>query len=60
MIQQRINIDDFEVFSINVDESLEIAKEIFENKEYYFSSPTPAPKILDCGSHIGLATLYFK
>jgi FkbM family methyltransferase len=60
MPQRKITIDDYEVFSINVGESLEIAKEIFENQEYFFSSPTPTPKILDCGSHIGLATLYFK
>jgi len=60
MLQQKITVDGYEVFSINIDESLEIAKEIFESQEYFFSSLTHAPKILDCGSHIGLATLYFK
>lgn len=60
MFQQKITIDQFDVFSINVDESLEIAKEIFEDQEYRFSSAIPNPNIIDCGSHIGLATLYFK
>jgi FkbM family methyltransferase len=57
---QKIFVDEFEVFSANKDECLDIAQEIFENHEYLFSSSTPSPTIIDCGSHIGLATLYFK
>lgn len=33
--------------------------QIFANNLYEFSSSTSAPLILDCGAHIGLASLYF-
>lgn len=34
--------------------------EIFVNEEYFFESETEAPRILDCGTHIGMAIHYFK
>ena len=34
--------------------------EIFIKQEYYFNTANPAPVILDCGSNIGMAALYFK
>jgi FkbM family methyltransferase len=34
--------------------------EIFANEIYKFNSKTPNPKIIDCGSNIGLSILYFK
>ncbi len=34
--------------------------EIMVNEEYWFECSNPAPRILDCGAHIGLATFYFK
>ena len=34
--------------------------EIFLNQEYYFSTDSSRPVILDCGSNIGMAALYFK
>jgi len=35
-------------------------KEIFLSGEYFFSFPNNSPKILDCGSNIGMSILYFK
>ncbi|WP_417430140.1 FkbM family methyltransferase [Kiloniella sp.] len=35
------------------------AKQIFNEKLYDFDIEKQAPRIIDCGAHIGLATLYF-
>ena len=35
-------------------------RQIFGDRLYDFQSDSPAPFILDCGAHIGLASLYFK
>ncbi len=35
-------------------------KQIFGERLYGFRSDDPAPRILDCGAHIGLASLFFK
>src|SRR5262245_29502721 len=35
-------------------------REIFEEKIYGFRCDEPSPYILDCGAHIGLASLYLK
>ena len=37
-----------------------LINEILVNEDYYFDSNTSSPKILDCGCHFGLATLYLK
>lgn len=37
-----------------------IYADIFVNDEYACSPATDAPRILDCGSHIGLSVLYLK
>ena len=34
--------------------------DIFVRSSLAFDAPTPQPRILDCGAHIGLASLYFK
>ncbi|MEO5930268.1 MAG: FkbM family methyltransferase [Candidatus Kapaibacterium sp.] len=39
---------------------LSLYEEIFMGMEYYFTSPTQAPIILDAGSNIGMAMLFFK
>ncbi len=39
---------------------VEMYEEIFLRKQYDFTSDDPAPTIVDCGSNIGLAVLYFK
>jgi FkbM family methyltransferase len=35
-------------------------KDIFVRRIYHFESQRPDPRILDCGSNIGLSILYFK
>lgn len=35
-------------------------REVFLNEEYYFRPNRSDPTIVDCGSNIGLSTLYFK
>ncbi len=37
-----------------------VLHEILIEEEYFFESRAAAPRILDCGSHFGLATYYFK
>lgn len=34
-------------------------REIFIEEEYYFTTDSAEPNVIDCGGHIGLATLYF-
>src|SRR5438045_4004967 len=33
---------------------------IWERGHYAFSTTNPAPRILDCGANVGLASLYWK
>jgi len=35
-------------------------KEIFLSKTYFFDSNRPDPRVIDCGSNIGMAVLYIK
>ena len=37
-----------------------LISEILINEDYYFETNTDAPRILDCGTHFGLAVYYFK
>jgi FkbM family methyltransferase len=37
-----------------------VMEEILINEEYYFETDTDSPRILDCGTHFGLAIYYFK
>jgi FkbM family methyltransferase len=37
-----------------------ICDDIFARNVYYFEASRTAPRIIDCGGHIGLAVLYFK
>jgi FkbM family methyltransferase len=37
-----------------------IYDDIFTKDTYFFRTENPAPHIIDCGGHIGLAVLYFK
>jgi FkbM family methyltransferase len=43
-----------------MDETRRIVDSIFFRGEYRFHSKTAVPRIIDCGAHIGIATLYFK
>lgn len=50
-------------FRVSFDHSEEfhrLKREIFTNHQYYFETDQPAPRIIDAGAHIGMATLYFK
>ncbi|MBA2520799.1 MAG: FkbM family methyltransferase [Chloroflexia bacterium] len=44
----------------NREEFGRIYYEVFTDSGYRFESATNSPRILDCGSHIGLSVLYFK
>lgn len=44
----------------NREEFGRIYYEVFIDNGYRFEADTEAPRILDCGSHIGLSVLYFK
>lgn len=33
---------------------------IFVNQDYYFKTENPKPRIVDCGSNIGMSVLFFK
>src|SRR5690242_10249467 len=35
-------------------------REVFAEREYWFATDSPRPVILDCGSNIGMAILFFK
>jgi FkbM family methyltransferase len=35
-------------------------REVFAEREYWFATENPRPVILDCGSNIGMAILFFK
>ena len=37
-----------------------LINEILVNEDYYFETDTDSPRILDCGTHFGLAIYYFK
>ena len=49
----KVNFLDANAFAYNFEE-------VFLDEEYFFQSETPEPVIVDCGSNIGVAMLYFK
>lgn len=49
----QIHFFDYETFAI-------LFEEVFVPDVYYFASSSRKPVIIDCGSNIGLAVLYFK
>jgi len=50
----------FKVYFFNYEFFYYLFSEIFFKNEYYFFNSEKSPTILDCGSNIGLATIYFK
>lgn len=48
------------IYSRNDEEARQIYASIFERQDYDFKIDKISPTIIDCGAHIGLATLYFK
>lgn len=55
-----VQLDGLVLYHRNEAELRLIHSEIFEDGCYRFECPTPSPRIIDCGSHIGLSVLYFK
>jgi FkbM family methyltransferase len=53
VLEWKIRFLDLDFFHFNLNE-------VFLNEEYFFQSQNSNPVIVDCGSNIGLATLYFK
>lgn len=49
----QIHFFDYETFAI-------LFEEVYVPDVYYFASSSPQPFVIDCGSNIGLAVLYFK
>ena len=37
-----------------------VFREIFMDGDYYFVTDNPAPRIIDCGSNVGLSVIFFK
>lgn len=54
------NLRDVTFFYTNENEFKKLYEEIFKTHMYYVELDTMSPRILDCGGHIGLATMYFK
>ncbi len=55
-----MNIGNFKIEYISLWELLFLQNEVFSEQEYYFKSRTSSPKIIDCGSNIGMSILYIK
>ena len=55
-----VKYNDFEIWFNNQKEYETLFHEIFVNQIYRFECDKQSPKIVDCGSHIGLSVLYFK
>ena len=49
----QVHFYDYETFAT-------LFEELYVAEVYYFSTSSPKPLIVDCGSNIGLAVLYFK
>jgi FkbM family methyltransferase len=58
-IRQR-RVAGFTVQYVNEEELSSLEDDIFRHEVYRFDSWREAPRILDCGAHIGLSVLYFK
>lgn len=50
----------YQVYAYNYTSLFNLFNEIFIDGEYFFSTRSSSPKILDCGANIGFATLFFK
>lgn len=50
----------YDFYFINYQDLVHSFNELFIHRIYYFDSNKTNPKIIDCGSNIGLSVLYFK
>ncbi len=55
-----IRILDYHVRSYDFFEAGVLFQDIFIEQSYFFRAAERPPRIIDCGSHIGLSILYFK
>lgn len=55
-----IKVKDFNIMCSHERAMLELYDSIFEEKIYDFNTTSPIPRIIDAGSNIGIATLFFK
>lgn len=53
-------IGKLKVYHRNQEEFGRLVDEVFVRKEYEFTASHKKPRIIDCGSHIGMSILYFK
>jgi FkbM family methyltransferase len=60
VVVKRTRILDIDVGFFDYYWLVEMYEEIFLRKQYYFESKNPTPMIVDVGSNIGLAILFFK
>ena len=56
----RESIFGYQVHFFDYDVFATLFEELYVAEVYYFSTTSPEPLIVDCGSNIGLAVLYFK
>lgn len=54
------NIFGRKVSFFNYKDFIGLFEEIFIGREYYFETKSAAPRIVDCGSNIGMSVIYFK
>ena len=57
---QKIVFKNFTIFHNNEESAKQTLEEVFINKPYQFESHKINPYIIDAGSNIGIATLFFK
>jgi FkbM family methyltransferase len=55
-----IRVAGFRVQILDPTSAYVMFKDIFENEIYRFHAQTQEPRVLDCGSNIGMSILYFK
>jgi len=55
-----LTINGISIYNRNEAEAKDIYNSIFLRHDYEFVINNDSPKIIDCGAHIGIATIYFK
>jgi FkbM family methyltransferase len=55
-----IQIEGYRVRILDPANAYVMFKDIFQHEIYRFRSATSAPRVIDCGSNIGMSILYFK
>lgn len=56
----KLTINGISIYNRNATETKEIYNSIFLRQDYNLAINNHSSKIIDCGAHIGLATIYFK